>query len=81
MSSVIQLKELIPVMTPLGNGYAIILETSQHDQYWTVALDNSAIVTFRQDQIMMCKSYTHNRCINDSQMKDVIKKATDNLII
>jgi hypothetical protein len=70
---VIQLKEVIPVETPLGKGYAIIFEGNAHDNYWTVALDNCAIVTFRQDQIRIARSYTHSRSMTNEQMKEAIK--------
>lgn len=69
----IQLHELIPVVTPLGDGYAIIFETGEHDNYWTVALENGAIVTFPQNKIRVCRSYTHGRGISDEEMKEIIK--------
>lgn len=69
----IQLKEIIPVETPIGKGYAILFEAGAHDNYWTVALENCAIVTFRQDQIRIAKSYTHSRSMSDKQMKEAIK--------
>jgi len=71
---IMQIQELIPVETPLGSGYAIIFESLSHDNYWTVALDNGAIVTFTQDKIKMSNSYTHNRGISDKRMLDIINK-------
>ena len=73
MTTSIQLSELIPVKTSLGDGHAIIFETGEHDNYWTVALENGAIVTFRQEDIRMCRSYTHHRGITDKEMKEIIK--------
>lgn len=70
--SVIQLNELIPMDTPLGRGYAIIFETGEHDNYWTVALENGAIVTFRQEEIRISRSYTHGRGISNKEMKEII---------
>lgn len=72
--SVIQLQSLIPMKTPLGDGYAIFLETDAHDYYWTIALDNGAIVTFTQDKLRICNSYTHGRGITDEKMKNIISK-------
>ena len=69
-----QFKELIPVHTPLGFGYAFLLEAGEFDTYWTVVLDNQAVVTFTQDQIKVSRSYTHRRGINDKQMKAIIGK-------
>ena len=72
MSVIIQLNDLIPVETPLGSGYAIILESGAHDQFWTVALENGAIITFTQDKIRISRSYTHHRGIKDEEMEDII---------
>ena len=69
----LQLNELIPMETPLGKGYAILIEGGAHDHYWTIALDSGALVTFRQDQICIAKSYTHGRGLSDAQMKDIVK--------
>jgi hypothetical protein len=65
--------ELIPVKTPLGPGYAMLLEAGEYDTYWTVVLENQAIVTFTQDQLKVSRSYTHRRGISDKQMKKIIK--------
>jgi hypothetical protein len=65
--------ELIPVETPLGFGYAMLFESGEHDNFWTVALENGAIVTFAQDKIRVSRSYTHGRGISDSQMKKIIR--------
>jgi hypothetical protein len=69
---VIQLSELIPVKTPIGDGYAIIFEAGEHDNYWTVALGTGAIVTFKQEKIKICRSYTHDRGVSDTEMKKII---------
>ena len=71
---ILQLTELIPVETPLGSGYAIIIESSAHDYYWTVALENQALVTFTQDKIRIARSYTQHRGIEDAEMRKIIQK-------
>lgn len=71
----IQLGEAIPVETPLGFGYALIFESGEHDNHWTVALENGALVTFTQDRIRVSRDYTHRRGISDEQMRDIIKKS------
>lgn len=63
----------IPVDTPLGKGEAIFIKDNYWDCYWTVVLDNRAIVDFRQSQIRVSKSYTHSRGISHKQMKVIIK--------
>lgn len=68
----IQLNEMIPVQTPLGFGYAIIFETCEHDNYWTVGLENGALVTFTQDKVRLSRSYTHGRGISDAEMKEIV---------
>lgn len=70
---VIQLHDLIGVITPLGEGYAILIEAQQHDYWWTVVLDNGAIVTFPQNKLRVCRSYTHERGISDEEMKRIIE--------
>lgn len=65
--------ELIPVETPLGSGYAMLFESGEHDNFWTVALENGAIVSFAQDKIRVSRSYTHGRGISDKQMKKIIR--------
>lgn len=71
---ILQLSELIPMKTPLGDGYAILVEGGQHDQYWTIALDTGALVTFRQDQIRIADSYTHGRGKSHADMRDITKR-------
>lgn len=68
-----QLNEIIPVDTPLGPGYAFLVETGAHDYWWTVALETGAIVTFTQDRIRIQKSYSHRRGISDDEMRDITK--------
>ena len=67
-----EFEELISVNTPLGHGYALLFESGEHDSYWTVILDNQAVVTFTQEQIRVSRSYTHSRGISDAQMRDII---------
>jgi hypothetical protein len=67
-----EFRELIPVKTPLGSGYAMLLEPGEFDTYWTVIMDNQAVVTFTQEQIRVSRSYTHGRGISDRQMKAII---------
>lgn len=73
MADLHELRELIPVDTPLGDGYAIFIEAAEYDTYWTVVLSNQAVVTFTQEQIRVSRSYTHRRGISDAQMKKIIK--------
>jgi hypothetical protein len=68
-----ELREIISVTTPLGHGYAIFVEPGEHDSFWTVVMDNQAVVTFTQEQIRISRSYTHGRGITDSQMKQIIQ--------
>ena len=72
--TLLQLAELIPVETPQGKGYAIMVESGAHDAYWTVALHNNAIVTFTQDRIRISNSYTHRRGITDKRMEQILNK-------
>ena len=71
---IVELKELIPMRTPLGDGYAILIEGGAHDHYWTIALESGALVTFRQDQIRIAESYTHSRGICHADMQKVVNR-------
>lgn len=61
------------INTPLGKGYALFVETANDDYWWTIALDNGAIVTFTQSQLRMCRSYTLKRGISDDEMRSIIE--------
>jgi len=65
--------ELISVNTPLGHGYAMLFESGEHDSWWTVILDNQAVVTFTQEQIRISRSYTHGRGISTPQMRKILR--------
>ena len=69
---IIQLDEHLSVETPLGHGYAVIFESGEDDNWWTVALDNGAIVTFQQSLVRMSRSYSHGRGIDDAEMAKII---------
>ena len=69
---VTELRQPIAVVTKLGKGHAILIETGSADQYWTVALLNGAIVTFPQSRIRIAKAYTYDR-ISDEEMIEIIK--------
>lgn len=72
--STLELKELIPVNTPLGKGYCFIIEQRNHDVYWKVILtEGCGLVDFRQEKIRVCRSYTHERGITDKQMRKIVK--------
>jgi hypothetical protein len=63
------------VETPLGTGRAILIERTPHDYFYTVAMDDTqALVTFCQNKLRICRSYTHERGISDEQMKEIIKR-------
>ena len=67
--------EPIPMETPLGSGRALFVERTPHDLLWTVALDDTqALVTFCQNKLRICRSYTHERGIDDIQMRELIKR-------
>ncbi len=69
----IQLSEGIPVETPLGSGTAIIFEGGEHDNAWTVVLENGAFVTFPQRELRASRSYYPNVNMTIEQMKEIIR--------
>ena len=57
----LEFKKPIPVITPLGGGYAIYVSNSGsfENDIWTIALENGGhIFHFRTDQIKMHKNAT-----------------------
>ena len=53
------------MITPIGRGYTVILETNCEEYYWTVVFPSRALVTFLQQKIRFAHSYTHGRGISD----------------
>jgi hypothetical protein len=71
----LEFHEPIPVDTPLGSGRALFVERTPHDYFWTVALDDTqALVTFCQNKLRICKSYTHERGISDADMRKIVER-------
>lgn len=71
----LEFHEPIAVETPLGTGRALFVERTPQDYWWTVALDDSqALVTFCQNKLRICRSYTHERGITDEQMREIVKR-------
>jgi hypothetical protein len=57
----LEFKRPIPVITPLGGGYAIYVSNSGsfENDIWTIALENGGdILHFRSDQIKIYKNAT-----------------------
>lgn len=75
--NMMQLSPMISVETPLGHGLAIIFEANEEDNYWTVALDSGAIVTYRQASVLLSRSYTHGRGIGSEEMRRIIDAALE----
>jgi hypothetical protein len=68
-----ELTNVLDVETPLGRGWAIILEASTQEYYWTVVLkDTRAIVTFRQKEIRLARNYTLGIDFPHDKMKDLL---------
>lgn len=69
---IIQLHEVIPVSTPLGDGVAIIFQAQEHDNSWTVMLESGAFVTFPQAEIRAKRSYYPRVDLTVEQMREII---------
>jgi hypothetical protein len=76
---VIVLDEWIPVETPQGKGYAFLIETENHDNWYTIILDSRAIVTLPQEKILAQRSYSHGRSMSDDDIKKIILRFTESL--
>lgn len=69
-----ELQNLLEVETPLGRGKAFLIESADHDYFWTVILDeNCAIVTFRQNQLKAIRNYSMGWGFTDADMLRVLK--------
>jgi hypothetical protein len=70
-----EFKNPIPVVTALGDGYAIYVRDSGtwENDIWAIALVNGAIRHFRSDQIIMHKNATFdiNNTINYKEYKEI----------
>lgn len=71
----LELRSPFPVTTPVGNGYAILVESDAHDMWWTVILDNGAIVTILNNRVKARPSWSHGRGITDPQFRDILDGA------
>jgi hypothetical protein len=71
--STLEFREPYRVKTPLGMGYVWFADINNDDNWYTIILDNTAIVTFRQSEIRMGRSYTLKRGISNEEMKEIIK--------
>ena len=70
-----ELEKLLEVETPLGRGKAFLIESADHDYFWTVILDDScAIVTFRQNQLTVVRNYSMGWGFTDEQMREILKR-------
>lgn len=67
-----ELREPIPVSTPLGDGHAIIFHDGFYDNYWTVVLKNSAIVTFKQPELRVKRNYSLGINMTADDMRKLI---------
>lgn len=79
MTHVIVLDQWLPVETPVGKGYAFIIELEQADNWYTIALDSQAIVTLPQEKVLMRKDYTHGRGMSAPDMLGAVQRFKDKL--
>ncbi len=64
---ILQLNPTIPMSTPKGNGYAILVidYSQEHDLLFTVALDNGELWTFNNREVRMLTNITMGRGNNE----------------
>ena len=69
-----EFEDPIAVITPCGRGFALFVDTSPHQNWWTVAISETcALITYPQNKIKIHRSYTHGRGITDEMMKELTK--------
>lgn len=70
-----EFRDVVSVVTPLGTGRVLFVECQGEDNFYTVALDDTqALVTFAQNKLRICRSYTHERGISDDEMRGIIQR-------
>ena len=75
MSTPIELTEWLEVETPQGRGYAIIFESDNDENFWTVILNETgAIVTFKQKFVKASPNYSWGRNFPHEHMAEILKK-------
>lgn len=63
------------VTTALGGGYVLFVECEEHDNWWTIAMDEGCgILTLAQADIRIGRSYSHGRGISDAEMLAMLKR-------
>lgn len=73
------LAEWIPVETELGKGYAFMIETENHDNWYTCILDNQCIVTVQQEKLVVQRSYSHQRSLAAAELKTLMNRFVEKL--
>lgn len=54
-----ELREPIPVTTPLGDGYVLFIEAGYHETYFVCVMnDTGAFVTFKQKEVRCKRNYS-----------------------
>ena len=71
----LQLNPKMRLVTPLGRGWALFFEDDGEEMWWTVALDNGAIVQFPNNKIRAVRCYTLGRGLTDAAMRKIISKS------
>ena len=75
MSKPIELNERIEMDTPQGRGYAIIFESDNDENFWTVILSESrAIVTFKQREVRIARNYTWGQDFSHEDMQNILSR-------
>lgn len=69
-----EFQDQVSCETPLGHGYVWFMESANSDYWYTIILDNRAVVTFQQRKIRISRDYSHDRGISDKEMKEIISK-------
>lgn len=77
--AVVVLEDWLPVECAQGRGYVFAIEFEKADNWYTILLQNRAIVTLPQEKVLTLPSYSHGRDISDDAMKAAVKKFAEKL--
>lgn len=77
MGKPLELKERIEVDTALGRGYAVIFESDNDENFWTVIINHSrAFVTFKQREIRVAPNYTWGMDFPNERMLKILGRTS-----
>jgi hypothetical protein len=72
-----EFRQMLLVDTDFGRADVLFVEGYNHDYHYTVVLHESrALMTLRQDQIRVARSYSYGWGMTTDEMKDILNEVS-----